>query len=442
VKRRGATVEHAPLATRRSHPLPDGPRPLTWRRSIALALAGLLVAGCASHGPKPGQPLSNPVCVEPKEGTFATAAGYFADQASAMGLVDRALSRRGRDGDLIVTDASVRFVSCGIDEAEREVFVFPHDETEMVYRDGSWLFLRSRPYEDGSRGYQGFALHGTTLARGEAFAKAALAEVRRRREALRLFVSSPVSPAINLPIVVSGIPELNLASVDRSQLGKEAGKGVAAGAAGGALAGMNPAAPIILYPPAAVILVVGGAVVGAVTGTVEAEKLAQAHALIVPLQDTVLAKVLHEMAIGPALAKELESRVRAEPRWRAGAVDAELLNCGNRYRDCALRGIPGVVEIAPVRAELRADKAALERDPEQARQALTLFLTVTLYSTLTGHPVETIEITMRSEAHTLAEWRERGGERFRAALQEALEPVPDAVATKLQRALGELLSLD
>lgn len=408
----------------------------------ASALGALLVAGCASHGPKPGEVLANPVCVERQAGVFATAAGYFTDQASAKGLVARALSGEGRDGDLIVTDTSVRFVTCGIDEPEREVFAFPHDETEMVYRDGNWIILRSKPFADGSRGYEGFVVRGTTLTRGEAFAKAALAEVRRRREALGLFVTPPVSPAINLPVVSSGIPELNLASVDRSQLGKEAEKGVAAGAAGGALAGMNPAAPIILYPPAAVILVVGGAVVGAVTGTVEAEKAAQSRALIVPLEDTVLAKALHEMAIGPNLAQAIESRMRGESGWRAGVVEAEALNCGNAYRDCALRGIPGVIEVAPVRVELRGDKAALDEDPERARQALTLFVTVNLFSTLSGHPVETVEIVARSESHTLAEWRARDGARFRAALEEALQPVPEAVAAKLQRALGELVRLD
>jgi hypothetical protein len=408
----------------------------------ALALCCLAVVGCASHGPRPGQSASNPVCVEPQEGTFATAAGYFADQASAMGLIDRALAKRGRDGDLIITDASVRFVTCGIDEPDREVFVFPHTETELAYRDGSWLILRSKPYEDGSRGYQGFALHGTTLGRGETFAKTALAELRRRREALGLFVAPPVSPAINLPLVSDGVPELNLASVDRSQLGKEAGKGVAAGAAGGALAGMNPAAPIILYPPAAVILVVGGAVVGAVSKSVEAEKAAQAHALVVPLEDTVLAKALHEMAIGANLARAIESRMRVESGWRAGLVEAEALNCGKAYRECALRGIPGVIEIAPVRVELRADKGALDEDPWRARQALTLFLSVRLYSTLTGYPVESIDIAVRSEQHTLAEWRERDGARFRSALEEALQPVPDQVAMKLQRALDELVTLD
>lgn len=359
-----------------------------------------------------------------------------------MGLIDRALSHRGRNGDLIVTDTSVRFVTCGIDEPEREVFVFPHHETELAYRDGGWLFLRSTPDMDGSRGYQGFAFHGAALPRGDAFAEAALAEVRRRREALGLFVAPPVSPAINLPVISSGIPELNLASVDRSQLGKEAGKGVAAGAAGGALAGMNPAAPIILYPPAAVILVVGGAVVGAVTGTVEAEKAAQSRASIVPLEDTVLAKALHEMAIGPTLAQAIESRMRGESNWRPGVVEAEALNCGNAHRDCALRGIPGVIEVAPVLVELRGDKAAQDEDPERARQALTLFVTVNVFSTLTGHPVETVGIVARSESHTFPEWRAGDGARFRAALEEALQPVPEAVAAKLQRALDELVRLD
>lgn len=434
--------------------MPNGPSPMLTSSSqsvvhcrkglpiLAWSLTCLLFAGCSNIGPKPGDGKAITACVTPGPGIFATAAQYYPDQASAMGFIDRALAGRGKDGDLIVTDTSVHFVSCGIDEAERELLVFPHAETEIAYRDGNWIILRSLPYEDGSRGYQGFAVHGTTLTRGETLAKATLAELRGRRKKLGLFVAPPARPAADLAIISSGIPELHLASVDRSSLGKGAGKGVASGVAGGAVAGMNPAAPIILYPPAAVILVVGGALVGAVTGTVEAEKEAQAHALIVPLEDTVLAKALHEMAIGPTLAKEIESRMRVESRWRAGVVEAESLNCGNRYRDCALRGVPGVVEIEPVRIELRADKAALERDPEQARQVLSLFLVVRLYSTLTGEPVETVEITARSEAHTLVEWREHDGARFRVALQEALEPVPDAIAMKLQRALDELATLD
>jgi hypothetical protein len=373
---------------------------------------------------------------------FATAASYFTGHASAKGLVARALSGLGRDGDLIVTDVSVRFVTCGIDEPEREVFVFPHHDTELAYRDGSWLILRSKPHEDGSRGYEGFVLRGTTLIRGEAFAKAALAEVRRRREALGLFVAPPMPAAINLPIVHGGVPEIRLASVDRSQLGKEAGKGGDTGAATGVLVGMHPSAPVILYPPAAVVLVLGGAVVGAVAGTIEAEQEAQGRALVVPLEDTVLAKALHELAIGPTLAQAIESRMRGESRWRPGVVEADALDCGYRYRECALRGVPAVIKIFPGQVELRADKAALDEDPERARQALTLFLTVKLYSTLTGHPVETVEIVARSESHTLAEWRERDGARFRAALEEALQPVPDEVAMKLQRALDELVTLD
>lgn len=93
--------------------------------------------------------------------------------------------------------------------------------------------------------------------------------------------------------------------------------------------------------------------------------------------------------------------------WRPGVLGAEQLECDNRYRDCALRGIAGVIEIAPVGVELRADKAALDEDPERARQALTLFRTVRLRNTLSGNPAETVEVAARSEQHTLAEWRSK-----------------------------------
>lgn len=102
-------------------------------------------------------------------------------------------------------------------------------------------------------------------------------------------------------------------------------------------------------------------------------------------------------------------------------------------------GILGVIEVEPARIEFRADKADLLKDEDQARQALTLFQNMHLYSTLSGYWVESVDVAARSDRHSLAEWRDKEGERFKASLGEAIGPMPDIAATRFQRALDRLL---
>lgn len=410
-----------------------------WTAGVVLVLAGL-VAGCAAIDFRSGKGSPIPACVTPQVGVFATSAQRFADRASAMGYIDKLLSRSGKDGDLIITDDSVRFMTCDVDESKRELFVVPHEETEMVYRDGNWLFLRPPRQADGYRQYFGFAIHGTPQSSGESLAKAALAELRKHRARKGLFVVPSTQPAADLVIYDGGAFELRIASVDRGKVGSETGKGVAAGAVAGVALGLNPELPLILYPPAAAVLIVGGAVIGGVAGSVQAEWQAQQNALMLPLDDAVLGKVLHEMRIGATLASQIEPPMRVERRWHVGVAGASGLNRGDYFRDCALQGILGVVEIAPTRIEFRADKADLLSEQDQARQTLSLFQTVYLHSTLSGHPVEIIELTARSDRHSLAEWRENDGARLRASLRDAMEPMPDVIATSLRRALEKLIT--
>lgn len=359
-----------------------------------------------------------------------------------MGYIDKLLSKSGKDGDLIITDDSVRFMTCDIDESRRELFVLPHEETEMVYRDGNWLFLRPPRQAGGYRQYFGFAIHGTPQASGESLAKAALAELRARRAKKGLFVMPSTQPAADLVIYDGGAFELRVASVDRGKIGAEAGKGVAAGAVAGVALGLNPEFPLILYPPAAAVLIVGGAVIGGAAGSIQAERQAQQNALMLPLEDAVLGRALHEMRIGATLAKQVEPLLRDERRWHVGVAGGSEMNCGDYFRDCALQGILGVVEMAPARIEFRADKADLLSEQDQARQTLTLFQRVYLHSTLSGHPVDIIELTARSDRYSLAEWRENDGARLRASIREAMEPMPDAIATSLRRALEKLITFD
>jgi hypothetical protein len=228
--------------------------------------------------------------------------------------------------------------------------------------------------------------------------------------------------------------------VDRSNIGKETGKGVAGGAAAGVAVGLNPQYPIILYPPAAAVLIVGGAVIGGMAGAVTGERAAQRNALMLPLEDTVISRTLHGMAMGPSLAKGIEPLMRIETDWKVKVDNIERLNCGESYRDCALRGILGVVEISPAVIEFRADKSDLLSDQDQAGQTMSVFQTVRLYSTLSGQVLETVELIVRSDRYSLAAWREKEGARLLASMQEAMNPMPDAVAMKLQRSLDKLLS--
>jgi hypothetical protein len=406
----------------------------------ALLVIVSLLGGCASFGFKREEGTPVAACVTPQPGVFATAAQHFAGRSAAMGFVDKLLSASGKDGDLIITEQGVRFAACRPGEPVQDAIVLPHAETELVYRDGNWLVLRSAPQGEGYRQYHAFALHGTTATRGETLARVGLAELRKFRSAKGLFVTPPGPIESNLVIVDKGDPEVRIASVDRSNIGKETGKGVAGGAAAGVAVGLNPQFPIILYPPAAAVLIVGGAVIGGMAGAVTGERAAQRNALMLPLEDTVISRTLHGMAMGPSLAKGIEPLMRIETDWKVKVDNIERLNCGESYRDCALRGILGVVEISPAVIEFRADKSDLLSDQDQAGQTMSVFQTVRLYSTLSGQVLETVELIVRSDRYSLAAWREKEGARLLASMQEAMNPMPDAVAMKLQRSLDKLLS--
>lgn len=411
--------------------------------SWPLLLLVMLLGGCASFDFNKGELTPETVCVKPQPGVFATAAQRFDGRSEAMDFLDRLFFASGKeDGDFIITDSSVRFVTCSPETMGDGVFTVPHADTELVYRDGNWLFLRSKPNGEGYRKDLGFALRSTAQIRGETLAKAGLTELRKYRSAKGLFAVPPSPVESTLIIVDKGIPEVRIASVDRSNIGKETGKGVAGGVVGGIAAGLNPQFPIILYPPAAAVLIVGGAVIGGTAGAVAGESAAQRNALMLPLQDAVIGRALDEMAIGHQLAKGVESLMRIETRWQARAQSVDSLNCGNGYRDCALRGILGVVEISPTKIEFRADKSDLLSDQDQARQTLSVYQTVSLYSTLSGQVVESIDLIARSDRHSLAEWREKDGARLRDSVREALQPMPDAIAMKLQRVLDKLITFE
>ena len=195
-----------------------------FRLLLPLLCILLTAYGCSSITQEQAAFLT--ACVQPRPGEFATAARYWPETSSPWNV------GRGIYGELVVTDASVRFVRCDSAEGQPQSLEFPHVKTELVYQDGSWLFLRSLPQENGSRTYTGFAIQSSVWARAEPSANEVLAEVRQRRQKLGLLVVTPNREWKNVVIVSAGTPELILASIDQSEIGEAVGTGAAAGAAG------------------------------------------------------------------------------------------------------------------------------------------------------------------------------------------------------------------
>lgn len=405
---------------------------------LAIAAMGTL-ASCGSLGIRSGPAMPISACGEAWPDAFVSGAQRFPGRASAMGFIDKLLASGGKDGDLIVTRDEVSFVTCGPRSPEREIFKVPHESVELAYRDRNWIILREGVSAQGYRRYHAFSLNGTPLASGEELARVAMAEIRKQRSVRTLFVAPPLAARPAILIVTKGSPEMVIASVDHSKVGEETGKGMAAGALAGVAAGLNPQAPIALYPPAAAVLLVGGALVGGASMGIEAERQAQRSAQLLPLQDPVLERALLEVDIAPTLAKRIEPLMKIEKQWNTRLKDGNDPDCGDAYRDCAFLGILGVIEFEPARLEFRADRADLLKDEDQARQTLSMFQTVHLYSTLSGYWVESVDVVAKSDRHSLAEWREKEGERLKASIREAMGPMPDIAAMRFQRALDRLL---
>jgi len=387
---------------------------------LVLSLSCALVASCAFTGANLEDEVSFRACVQPQSGEFVAAARYWPNTAWPERFGN------GIYGDLVVTDAAVRFVKCDVEEAGPRFVDHPHSKTELVYRDGDWLFLRSLPKEDGSRDYTGFELKGMAWARAATFAKKALAEIRQRREKLGLIVNLPMGKATNLAIVSAGVPELNLASIDRSKIAEGAAADVAV----------------------AVVQILGGIVGIRPMGKSERKQAAENQWYYMTLDETlrrrlaVLANTLSDMRIGPRLAEQIGAHLRRESTPGAHVAVAENLECGKRYRDCALRGIAGVVEIGSPFVRLQADQAELKHDTQQAQQELMLYFSVRVFSTVSGQPVSMVKISERYEQHSLAEWVADNGARFRAVLEKAIEPLPNTIAMELQGALDKLCSIE
>ena len=387
---------------------------------LLLPLVCILVTACGSTGTKQEQAAFLAACVQPQSGQFVTAVRYWPNTAWPESV------GRGNYGDLVVTDTGVRFVNCDDAEGAPRSVDYPHSKTELVYRDGDWLFLRSLPKEDGSREYAGFEMEGLAWARAATFAKKALAEIRRRREELGLIVELPHRQPMNLAIVSMGVPELNLASIDRSKIAQGAAADIAVG----------------------VVQILGGIVGMPMFGKSERKQEAENQWYYTTLDEmlrtrlVVLANVLSDIRIGPRLAEKIESQLRIESDRRARIAVTENLVCGKRYRDCALRGIAGVVEIGSLFVRLQADQAELKRDAEHAQQELMLYFGVRLYSTVSGQPVSLIKISERYEQHSLPEWVADNGARFRAVLEKAIEPLPNTISLELQGALDKLGSIE
>lgn len=413
-------------------------------RLCAAGLALGLLQGCAQFGDPGSQAprLASAACSSPAPGLFITGAEWHPGASRPLGIMDRLTSHAKLDGDLAIAAAEVAFTSCfeltGRNDPGRQSYAIR--EIETAYRDGSWLFLRFHPDDQGQRRFQGFHVHGTPGGSGDQVAKAALAELRRQLPSPSVRGYAAAATPVDVAIVDKGDPELWLAVVSRDEVAGKTGQGAAGGALGGVGAGLQSG--LILFPPAAAVLVVGGAVIGGTVGAVGAEVEAQRNARLTPLNDAILNRAARELAISSRLAEGIEQRLQIEHDWRIARAGGQAGTAGPTYQNWALQGIAGVIEIGPLRVELRASRNDLDKNQEDAGHTLSVAQSVHLYSTLTGARVTSIDLTLGSGRHSLAEWRAEDGRLFRIALDEAVRDMPEAAAGKLQGVLDQLIRFE
>jgi hypothetical protein len=394
--------------------------------------------GCSMIGTRGGDgALSKPACVAPQPDTFATAAEWHPDGYEPLGMMDRLTSHTKLDGDLIITNSSVSFVPCLKIEGRSDpgMSAYPFEEIELAYLKDNWLFIRGYPDKDGTRQFQGYYIHGKSQ-----IAEMAFAELRKHLKNR----TPPLTPASstmgNVILVSKGVPEIHLAVVDREQIGKEVGKGAAEGAGQGVMTSIGTG--LILIPPVAAALILSGAVVGSAAGGVSGEIQAQRNAQLFLMDDAILNQADQGLNIQDRLLGEIEKHMRLERDWNVAVDSSSTSTHGAAYEDDALRGIVGAVELAPLRIELRTNKSDLEKSAEEAEYALSVTQQVTVYSTLNGEAVETVDVIAGSGRYTLTKWREEAGKRFIRAVSDAVKDMPDTIATNLPNALSKLIRFE
>jgi hypothetical protein len=406
-------------------------------RRVNFILISLLVGtlnGCSGIGTRAGDgAVYKPACVTPQPDTFVTAAEWHPREYEPLGMMDRLTSGTKLDGDLIISNSSVSFVPCSKikgrnDPGKKE---YPFDEIELAYRKDNWLFTRGYPDKHGYRQFQGYYIHGQAQ-----IAEAALAELLKHLQNQTPPLIPPSSTTGKVILVSKGDPEIRLAAVDREGISKKVGES-AVGAVGSMGGSFDPYS-LILIPIVVPLVFLGGAAVGAAQGEIEAQRNAQ----VIVMVDPVLVKAAHDMDIPARFVREIEQRMQIERDWNVAVDSSTTSTHGPTYEDDALRGIVGVVELAPLRIDLRTNKSDLEKSAEKAEYALSVTQQVRVFSTLSGGPVETINLIAGSGRYTLSEWREEAGKRFTRAISDAVKDMPYTITTNLPDALNKLIRFE
>jgi len=408
-------------------------------RFVSFILLSLLVGtlnGCSMIGTRGGDgALSKPACVAPQPDTLATAAEWHPGGYEPLGMMDRLTSHTKLDGDLIITNSSVSFVPCFKIEGRSDTGIpaYPFEEIELAYLKDNWLFIRGYPDKEGNRQFQGYYIHGKSQT-----AEAALAELRKHLQNRTPPITRASSTRGNVILVSKGDPEILVAVVDREGIGKKAGEG-ATGAVGSMGVGpINHPGALILLPVVVPLVFLGGAVVGAAEGEIEAERNAQ----LIVMDDAILNQAVQGLNLQDRFVTEIEQRMQIEKDWNVVVDSSTSATHGYAYQDDALRGIVGAVELAPLRIELRTNKSDREKSAEEAEYALSVTQQVRVYSTLNGEAVETVDVIAGLGRYTLTKWREEDGKRFTRAVSDAVKDMPDTIATNLPSALGKLIRFE
>lgn len=401
---------------------------------ICYSLMLATLTGCSGLHVQNGDSMGKAACVTPQPNTFISAADWYLGEVKTLGIWERMTSTTKLYGDLIVAQSTLRFVPCGEIKGRSDpgIVEYPFQDIEIAYRQGRWLFIRSYPDERGFRKFQGFYIRG-----GSDVANLALSELRKRLPLGTNVMQQGALPHRQLLLVAGGDPVIQTAVVDRAGIGKKTAQGAAGFLFEGMLSpGLGPF--VYVYPPVAGVLIVGGAVQGAVQGELEA----QSDANILALSDPILIKAVRDnepaMRIAEAVRQELPKDLSCQMIVDGSAASS----LGYRYQGAALRQVYGAVEFAPLTIELRTNKTDLENRDEEAEYALSVAQEVTVYSTINGEALETIEAKVGAGRHTLSELQADAGKKFVGAIQKAIAEIPNLIVSKLPDALNKLPEIE
>lgn len=199
------------------------------------------------------------------------------------------------------------------------------------------------------------------------------------------------------------------------------GRGVVAGWVWGSTAG----APLLWAPPAAILVGVGGAVIGSVTGAIYGAAAGESTSSL-EQKDLILNTALQNVEILEIVRDEIAFRL-GELRFNpiAYLANEELLasKIEDSYPVYDHQGIKTIIELSPVLIELR--NVGLGINPEKQ---LVLTVSARLMRTIDGFEVAYWYVTHEeSGSHSLDTWAAEDGRLFREKVIQASHQLGDRV---------------